>query len=85
MSSTSMQQVIGRTVTDVRFRQVLARDAERALDGYDLTDSEVETIVEMSHSPMIRFGLSTVALRYQHIHKAARAAAFSIILREARH
>jgi hypothetical protein len=26
-----------------------------------------------------------VALRYQHIHKAARAAAFSMILREARH
>jgi hypothetical protein len=80
-----MQQVIGRTVTDERFRRVLTRDAEHALENYDLTDSEVETIVGMSHSNIIRFGLSTVALRYQRIRKAARTAAFSLILREARH
>ena len=85
MSAQSMHQVIGRTVTDERFRRSLTRDAEHALDAYDLTDSEVETIVGMSHSSIVRLGLSTVALRYQRIHKAARAAAFGLIIREARH
>jgi hypothetical protein len=80
-----MQQVIGRTVTDERFRHVLTRDTEHALESYDLTDSEVETIVGMAHSSVIRLGLSTVALRYQRIHKAARAAAFGLIIRQARH
>jgi signal transduction histidine kinase len=46
MTITSVKEVIARAVSDAGFRELLFRDPERALAGYDLTDQETTTILE---------------------------------------
>ncbi|HEX6387167.1 MAG TPA: Franean1_4349 family RiPP [Anaerolineae bacterium] len=40
MSEAAVKQVIDRAVGDAKFRQMLFRDPDSALQGYDLTDEE---------------------------------------------
>jgi signal transduction histidine kinase len=46
MTITSVKEIIARAVSDARYRELLFRDPERALAGYDLTDQETTTILE---------------------------------------
>ena len=40
MSQAGVEQVIGKLVMDPEFRAAVAKDANAALAGYDLTDEE---------------------------------------------
>lgn len=41
MSAEMIEIIIGRAVTDLEFRDVLFRNPDEALAGYDLTDDEI--------------------------------------------
>ncbi len=42
MSVEMIEIIIGRAVTDLEFREMLFKDPDKALTGYDLTDDEIE-------------------------------------------
>lgn len=44
MSEKDVQFLIGRAVTDSAFRQLLFTDPKKAMQGYELTEEEIESI-----------------------------------------
>ena len=50
MSQAGVEQVIGKLVTDAEFRAAVAKDANAALAGYDLTDEEREGLSRVDAS-----------------------------------
>ena len=47
MTTDNVQQIIGRAVTDTEFRELLFSDAEKALEGYDLSDEEIAILMDL--------------------------------------
>ena len=44
MSEETVQEVIIKAVSDPEFRELLFSDPDKALDGYELTEEEVESL-----------------------------------------
>jgi hypothetical protein len=42
MSQAVIEQVVGKLILDPEFRQRMGANMERALEGYDLTEGEIE-------------------------------------------
>ena len=70
MSAESVQQILGRTVTDTEFRKLLSNNVHQALDGYNLADDEVKLPTHASRCPLTKAALSFVGLRYRQIERA---------------
>lgn len=44
MSIEQIQEIIGKAITDSEYRQLLLSDPDQALEGYDLTEEEIESL-----------------------------------------
>jgi hypothetical protein len=42
MSRSVVEQIIGKMLLDIEFRNLMASDRDKALEGFDLTDEERE-------------------------------------------
>jgi hypothetical protein len=67
LSAESLNQITGRTITDTRYRTLFFGDVDKALEGYTLTDHEIEVLRKMSSCSVIRTGISMTGFRYRQI------------------
>jgi hypothetical protein len=47
MAEDHVSMIIGRAVTDSKFRELLLANPEQALEEYDLTDEEKESLLKI--------------------------------------
>jgi hypothetical protein len=55
MSQDAVSQIIGRAVTDAKFRELLFSNPEQALQGYDLSADEVEALESLKQEDLEDF------------------------------
>jgi len=55
MSKESVQVIIGKAVTEGEFRELLFANPDEALEGYELTDAEVEALKSVDVETMESF------------------------------
>jgi hypothetical protein len=55
MSQQAVEQIIGRAVTDVAFRQALIDNAAEACQGYDLTADELAALEALDQQSLVAF------------------------------
>lgn len=55
MSQDAVSQIIGRAVTDDEFRKLLFSNPEQALQGYDLTEDELEVLENLEQEDLEDF------------------------------
>jgi hypothetical protein len=70
MSREHLAQIIGRTITDTRFRTLFFGDVDKALAGHDLTDHEVELLRATSNCSVIRTSVSIAGFRYRQLEQS---------------
>jgi hypothetical protein len=70
MSAENVAQITGRTVMDTRFRTLFFGDVNAALQGYELTDHEIEVLRRVSECTVIKTGLSIAGFRYRQIEQS---------------
>ncbi|MBN2100533.1 Franean1_4349 family RiPP [Candidatus Dojkabacteria bacterium] len=58
MSHSDVQVVIGRAATDAEFRRMLRENPEGALQGFDLSDQEMEALRSMDSEKLESFSES---------------------------
>lgn len=56
MSKKVVEQVLGRIVTDSKFRELFFTSPEKALKGYDLTAKEREALLQTKKEDVEDFG-----------------------------
>lgn len=56
MSEDHVARIIGRAVTDSKFRELLFSDAAEALKEYTLTDDEKEALMQIKQEDLEDFG-----------------------------
>lgn len=47
MTEQAVEQILGRIVTDEKFRELFFSDPEKALKGYDISDEEREALLKI--------------------------------------
>ena len=52
MSKEAVQKVIGKAVTDSKFREALFANPDKALQGHDLTDDEIAGLKKIDAETM---------------------------------
>lgn len=55
MTQDAIPQIIGRAVTDAEFRTLLFSNPDQALQGYDLSDDEVEALKSLKREDLEDF------------------------------
>ena len=50
MSASSVQAILSRAISEAAFTELLLRDPERALSGYELSADEIVTLKSMSRA-----------------------------------
>jgi hypothetical protein len=55
MSKEAVQAVIGKAVTEGEFRELLFANPDEALEGYELTDAELEALKSVDAETMESF------------------------------
>jgi hypothetical protein len=55
MSQDAVSQIIGRAVIDTEFRNLLFSNPDQALEGYDLTDDEIDALKNLRQEDLEDF------------------------------
>ena len=55
MSQQEIERVLGRAVTDSKFRQALIENARQACKEYDLTEEELEALEALDTESLLAF------------------------------
>jgi len=56
MSKQAVEQILGRLITDAKFRQLFFSNPEKALKGYTLTAAEREALLKTKLEDVESFG-----------------------------
>jgi len=52
MSKEAVEAVVGKAILDAKFRQAMIADPEKALAGFDLTDTEKASLKSIDNETM---------------------------------
>jgi hypothetical protein len=55
MTPDAVSQIIGRAVTDAEFRALLFSNPDQALQGYDVSDDEIEALKNLKQEDLEDF------------------------------